>query len=103
MSVRVARMQNGEDVIADIKEIRPDATGKTAIAYEFIDAFTVTILRQVEDMFQEGDKVDMESLGNIELEFFPWSPLSTGRNIVTLYSVQFQSHIPTSLTDGNRQ
>ena len=103
MSVKIARMQNGEDVIADIKEIRPDATGKTAIAYEFIDAFTVTILRQVEDMFQEGDKVDMESLGNIELEFFPWSPLSTGRNIVTLYSVVAISDPHSNVVDGWQQ
>ena len=64
MSVRVARMQNGEDVIADIKEIRPDATGK---------------------------------------EFFPWSPLSTGRNIVTLYSVVAISEPHSNVVDGWQQ
>tara|TARA_R100001463_G_scaffold126740_1_gene184535 strand:+ start:1588 stop:1974 length:387 start_codon:yes stop_codon:yes gene_type:complete len=84
MSVKVVRMQNGEDVIADVKEIRPEE-GKSAIAYEFIDAMAVQILRSTEDMFEE--KTDMESLGDIQLEFFPWSPLATGRNIVTLYSV----------------
>ena len=84
MSVKVVRMQNGEDVVADVKEIRPES-GKSAIAYEFLDAMVVTILRSTEDMFEE--KTEMESLGDIKLEFFPWSPLSTGRNIVTLYSV----------------
>ena len=84
MSVKVVRMQNGEDVVADVKEIRPEE-GKSAIAYEFLDAMAVQILRSTEDMFEE--KTDMESLGDIQLEFFPWSPLSTGRNIVTLYSV----------------
>ena len=84
MSVKVVRMQNGEDVVADVKEIRPES-GKSAIAYEFLDAFVVQILRSTEDMFE--DKTDMDSLGDIKLEFFPWSPLATGRNIVTLYSV----------------
>ena len=84
MSVKVVRMQNGEDVVADVKEIRPES-GKSAIAYEFLDAMVVTILRSTEDMFEE--KTEMESLGDIKLEFFPWSPLATGRNIVTLYSV----------------
>ena len=79
-------MQNGEDIVADIKEIRPEE-GKSAIAYEFVDAFTVSILRNTEEMFQEDTVDPMDCLGSIELEFFPWSPLSTGRNIVTLYSV----------------
>ena len=79
-------MQNGEDVVADVKEIRPES-GKSAIAYEFIDAMSVQILRSTEDMFDETKSQDMESLGDIKLEFFPWSPLATGRNIVTLYSV----------------
>ena len=86
MTVKVARMQNGEDIVADIKEIRPEE-GKSAIAYEFVDAFTVSILRNTEEMFQETTVDPMDCLGSIELEFFPWSPLSTGRNIVTLYSV----------------
>ena len=86
MTVKVARMQNGEDVVADVKEIGPEE-GKSAIAYEFVDAFTVSILRNTEEMFQETTVDPMDCLGSIELEFFPWSPLSTGRNIVTLYSV----------------
>ena len=86
MTVKVARMQNGEDIVADIKEIRPEE-GKSAIAYEFVDACTVSILRNTEEMFQETTVDPMDCLGSIELEFFPWSPLSTGRNIVTLYSV----------------
>ena len=86
MSVKVVRMQNGEDVVADVKEIRPES-GKSAIAYEFIDAFTVQILRSSEDMFNETIETPMDELGEINLEFFPWSPLATGRNIVTLYSV----------------
>ena len=100
MSVKVVRMQNGEDVITDVKEIRPDE-GKSAIAYEFLDAMVVTILRSTEDMFEE--KTEMESLGDIQLEFFPWSPLGTGRNIVTLYSVVSISDPHSNVVEGWQQ
>ena len=100
MSVKVVRMQNGEDVVADVKEIRPEQ-GKSAIAYEFLDAMAVQILRSTEDMFEE--KTDMESLGDSQLEFFPWSPLATGRNIVTLYSVVAISDPHTNVIEGWQQ
>ena len=93
-------MQNGEDVVADVKEIRPES-GKSAIAYEFLDAMVVTILRSTEDMFEE--KTEMESLGDIKLEFFPWSPLATGRNIVTLYSVVSISDAHSNVLEGWKQ
>ena len=102
MSVKVVRMQNGEDVVADVKEIRPES-GKSAIAYEFLDAFSVTILRPTEDMFREEDTDSMDCLGDIKLEFFPWSPLSTGRNIVTLYSVVSLSDPHSNLIEGYKQ
>ena len=100
MSVKVVRMQNGEDVVADVKEIRPEE-GKSAIAYEFLGAMAVQILRSTEDMFEE--KTDMESLGDIQLEFFPWSPLATGRNIVTLYSVVAISDPHINVIEGWQQ
>ena len=102
MSVKVVRMQNGEDVVADVKEIRPES-GKSAIAYEFVDAMVVTILRSTEDMFDETKSQDMESLGDIKLEFFPWSPLATGRNIVTLYSVVAISDPHNNVIEGWQQ
>ena len=102
MSVKVVRMQNGEDIVADVKEIRPES-GKSAIAYEFLDAMVVTILRSTEDMFDETKSQDMESLGDIKLEFFPWSPLATGRNIVTLYSVVAISDPHSNVIEGWQQ
>ena len=102
MSVKVVRMQNGEDVVADVKEIRPES-GKSAIAYEFIDAFTVQILRSSEDMFNETIETPMDELGEIDLEFFPWSPLATGRNIVTLYSVVSISDAHSNVLEGWKQ
>ena len=102
MSVKVVRMQSGEDIVANVKEIRPEE-GKSAIAYEFIDAFTVQILRSTEDMFSEEVETPMDELGEIQLEFFPWSPLATGRNIVTLYSVVAISDPHSNVIDGWKQ
>jgi len=99
MSVKVVRMQSGEDIVANVKEIRPEE-GKSAIAYEFIDAFTVQILRSTEDMFNEEVEVPMDELGEIQLEFFPWAPLATGRNIVTLYSVVAISDPHSNVVEG---
>ena len=102
MTVKIARMQNGEDVVADIKEIRPEE-GKSAIAYEFLNAFTVQIIRDTEDMFRETEEDPMDCLGNIKVEFFPYSPLSVGRNIVTLYSVVSISDPHQNVEEGWRQ
>ena len=102
MSVKVVRMQSGEDIVANVKEIRPEE-GKSAIAYEFIDAFTVQILRSTEDMFNEEVEVPMDELGEIQLEFFPWAPLATGRNIVTLYSVVAISDPHSNVVEGWQQ
>ena len=63
----------------------------------------VTILRSTEDMFDETKSQDMESLGDIKLEFFPWSPLATGRNIVTLYSVVAISDPHSNVIEGWQQ
>lgn len=89
MTVKVARMQSGEDVIADVKEIRESPESTAALAYEFSDAFTVMVQRPTESMFltEESEQSTLESLRDMKLEFFPWSPLTTGRNIVTLISV----------------
>ena len=80
-------MQSGEDVIADIKEIRESPESTKALAYEFGEAFTIQIMQNPEDYFQEEGKDPIESLQDMQIKFFPWSPLTKGRNLVTLLSV----------------
>ena len=87
MAVKVARMQSGEDVIADIKEIRESPQSTKALAYEFEQAFTIQIMQNPEDYFEEQGKDPLEALKDMQLQFFPWSPLTKGRNLVTLLSV----------------
>ena len=87
MAIKIARMQSGEDVIADIKEIRESPESTKALAYEFGEAFTIQIMQNPEDYFQEEGKDPIESLQDMQIQFFPWSPLTKGRNLVTLLSV----------------
>ena len=87
MAIKIARMQSGEDVIADIKEIRESPTSTKALAYEFGEAFSIQIMQNPEDYFEEQGKDPLESLKDMQIQFFPWSPLTKGRNLVTLLSV----------------
>lgn len=92
MSVKIARMQSGEDVIADIKEVRADATTAVPLAYEFVQAYSVMIEQpsdQVTFLAEEGEAEPAQEvdLANVQLRLYPWSPLTTGRNIVTINSV----------------
>ena len=100
-------MQNGEDVIANVKEIRENAQSSVALAYEFEDSFSVMIQRPVGDMFlveeNEESSSSLESLKDMKLEFFPWAPLSTGRNIVTLLSVVSMSEPHANVLTGYQQ
>ena len=58
--IKIARMQNGEDVVADVKEIRANETDTQALAYEFENAFTVSLLQSSNDMFQGADSYQDE-------------------------------------------
>ena len=92
MSVKIARMQSGEDVIADIKEVRADVDAAVPLAYEFVQAYSVVIEQpeqQVTFLAEEGEpEPDQEiDLANVQLRLYPWSPLTIGRNIVTINSV----------------
>lgn len=98
--LRIARMQNGEDVIADIKEVRQSEESTEAIAYEFVDGFTIQMMAPTEDMFQEEVPDPLDSLRDMQLQFFPWAPLTTGRNIVTTNSVVSISMPHSNVIEG---
>ena len=105
--IKIARMQNGEDVVADVKEIRANETDTQALAYEFENAFTVSLLQSSNDMFHGADSYQdeeppdpLDSLSHLRLQFFPWSPLSTGRNVVTLFSVVSMSDPHQNVLEG---
>ena len=107
MSVKIARLKGGEDVIADIKEVSAkEDENKTAIAFMFRAPYTVILDDQSEiemEMWGEGDE-EMEEENEIlasnkeaieknpNLILYPWAPLATNRDfyirleeVVTVY------------------
>jgi hypothetical protein len=103
--IKIARMQSGEDVIADVKEIRANPEATQALGYEFADAFTAMIQRPTENMFltEETDQNSLDQLKDMQLEFFPWAPLASGRNIVSLFSVVSMSEPHENVLKGYQQ
>ena len=112
MSVKIARLKGGEDVIADIKEVSAkEDENKTAIAFMFRDPYTVILDDQSEiemEMWGEGDE-EMEEENEIlasnkeaieknpNLILYPWAPLATNRDfyirleeVVTVYDPRGQ-------------
>jgi len=108
MSVKIARLKSGEDVIADVKEVSAkDDPNKVAVAFQFTEPYTV-ILEDSEEMemamWGEGlvtddeaevtDEVFLDEEGNPEpqltdtnaeeakqptLILYPWCPLARNR------------------------
>jgi hypothetical protein len=112
MSVKIARLKSGEDVIADIKEVSAkDDPNKNAVAFQFVDPHTV-ILEDSEslemDMWGMGDDEQEEfeeellpenedESKNPTLILYPWCPLARSREfylrieeVVTVYDAHTQ-------------
>ena len=116
MSVKIARLKNGEDVIADIKEVSAkDDPNKIAVAFQFTEPYSV-ILEDSEEMEmamwgeglvdQEDDETEdeVDLLPNNEEEskqptliLYPWCPLARNREfflrideVVTVYDPHTQ-------------
>lgn len=73
MTIKLAILKSGEDVIADIKEIVSSEDNKT-ISYVFNNPYTVKLISQ--QML-----VEETNSGEYSISFFPWIPLSSDTEI----------------------
>ena len=76
MSVKIARLKNGEDVLCDIKEVFTKEDNKLA-GIQFTDPYSVSIID--EDMFTESSEPRKRS--NPKLALYPWVPLSSDNTV----------------------
>jgi hypothetical protein len=72
MTVKLAILKSGEDVIADIKELVND-DGKT-VSLIFSNPYSVKLLSPQTLLETEGDR-------KYSVSFIPWIPLSEDKNI----------------------
>jgi hypothetical protein len=83
-------MQSGEDVIADIREVRASEDHTLPLAYQFNQPYSVVIEQPADKMFDfQGEETvpDEMDLADVQIKLFPWSPLTVGSNIVSVVSV----------------
>ena len=72
MSVKVVRMQNGEDVIAAVKEMRQSEDGP-AMAYKLEYPYALTIKPNATLLLEQEQSLDLDE---IDIEFQTYVPLS---------------------------
>lgn len=84
MTVKIVRLINGEDVIADIKEVRKDEDTPGAVAYVFDKPYTVQIIENTTEMLFEAPAADSQpkKINDLDLKFYPYVPLSVRDSVV---------------------
>lgn len=78
MSVRIARLRSGEDIIADIKEVIAKDT-QQVVAIQFEDPYSVALVEDPSAMFQEEQPI---KLSNPKVHMLSWVPLSASRTVM---------------------
>ena len=79
MSVRVVRMRNGEDVIADVFEIASKDEPEKAVAFRMDHPYNVHVVETDQDLLIETEGV--QQMRSPEIHFIPWAPLSKDRRV----------------------
>jgi hypothetical protein len=78
MTVKLVRLKNGEDIIADLKEVVDSVDAKTIAAIQFDTPFMVGIDEPTENMFVDESEGGTK-ITTPRIRFFPWAPLSRDR------------------------
>jgi len=89
MSVRIVRMQNGEDVIADVYEMREGKDGPP-LAYKLDRPYTFVIQRP-QSLFEEAHYTDEPTtLDQLDVQFEAFVPFSKEPHVfLPIQSVSF--------------
>ena len=81
MTVRIARLRSGEDVIADIREVtKKDDEQDRALAFQFIYPYNVDIQDKLAFLV-EGMSDSPIDIQQPSLILYPWMPLSAQKEI----------------------
>lgn len=76
MSVKIVRLKNGEDIIADIHQVHDNETNQP-VALRFGTPYSVAISS---DEYKKDLGKEIK-LSNPKIEFFPWLPLSKDKEV----------------------
>ena len=73
MSVNLVILKSGEELIADVKEIK---SGKNVVGYFFDDPLTLDYETDEEPEVLLENKTETKYNSKVSISFFPWIPLS---------------------------
>ena len=73
MSVKLVMLKSGEDIIADVKELK---TEEGIVGYYFHDPLIVKMYHPEEPTVLNEDGSSREYESMISVQFYPWIPLS---------------------------
>ena len=76
MSVNLVILKSGEELIADVKEIK---SGKDVVGYFFDDPLTLDYESDEEPEVLLESKTETKYNSKVSISFFPWIPLSADR------------------------
>jgi len=76
MSVRIVRMRNGEDVIADLYEVTTKEEPDKPVAFQLHDPYNIYVTET------ELDGNDITKVSDPEISFLPYAPLSKFNKIM---------------------
>ena len=79
MSVRVVRTRNGEDVIADIREIHPKEGDPQVLGFQLNHPYVIWIS---DGMQAEDDNGNIHKITGPEITMEPWAPLAKEQQII---------------------
>ena len=76
MSVNLVILKSGEELIADVKEIK---SGKDVVGYFFNDPLTLDYEADEEPEVLLEEETESKYNSKVSISFFPWIPLSAER------------------------
>ena len=76
MSVNLVLLKSGEEIVADVKEIK---SGKDVVGYFFNDPLTLDYEADEEPEILLEEETELKYNSKVSISFFPWIPFSAER------------------------
>ena len=89
MTVKIVRVANGEDIIADVQEAYPNKEVYSPIGYFLTNPYQVIVEATAEMLFESGTSDEPQKINELDLQLFPCIPMSADKRcLVQLSQVQ---------------
>ena len=79
MSVKLVMLKSGEDIIADVKEIK--SVDREVVGYYFHDPLIVKMYQPEEPTVLNEEGSTRQYASKISVQFYPWIPLSEEKKV----------------------